>query len=164
MTIRLRGCAVSSPPLDTSGVCCNAGRQCHPVAGCASSRGRDTAFHNASRLRELHLGTVGLPRLLLGRSLSTPVGPCDPLYCSSFVFVGYQGGGGGRSPTGWPHSNQASPTAGGPRQSLASEIRLTPLSQEVQQLFITVLSVVQRCCVQASGLHCSGSFAAVSRC
>jgi hypothetical protein len=29
------------------------------------------------------------------------------------------------------HSNQASPTAGGPRQNLTSEIRLTPLSQEV---------------------------------
>jgi hypothetical protein len=29
------------------------------------------------------------------------------------------------------HSNQASPTAGGPRQSLTSKIRLKPLSQEV---------------------------------
>jgi hypothetical protein len=29
------------------------------------------------------------------------------------------------------HSNQANPTAGGPRQSLTREIRLTPLSQEV---------------------------------
>jgi hypothetical protein len=29
------------------------------------------------------------------------------------------------------HSNQANPTAGGPRQSLTRKIRLTPLSQEV---------------------------------
>jgi hypothetical protein len=37
-----------------------------------------------------------------------------------------------RTPADWPHTtHQANPTAGGPRQSLTSEIRLTPLSQEV---------------------------------
>ena len=39
--------------------------------------------------------------------------------------------GGGLPPAGHTQRNQANPTAGGPRQSLTSEIRLTPLFQEV---------------------------------
>ena len=39
--------------------------------------------------------------------------------------------GGGLPPAGHTQHIQANPTAGGPRQSLTSEIRLTPLSQEV---------------------------------
>ena len=42
----------------------------------------------------------------------------------------YRGGGGADTHRLATHSNQASPTAGGPRQSLTSEIRLTPLPQE----------------------------------
>ena len=38
--------------------------------------------------------------------------------------------GGGPAPVGHTQRNQASPTAGGPAQSLTSEIRLTPLCQE----------------------------------
>ena len=49
--------------------------------------------------------------------------------CVRLFFVCY--GGGGDSHRLATHSNQASPTAGGPRHSLTSEIRLTPLSQEV---------------------------------
>ena len=37
----------------------------------------------------------------------------------------------GLPPAGHTQCNQANPTAGGPRQSLTSEIRLTPLFQEV---------------------------------
>mgnify|MGYP001807734652 CR=1 FL=1 len=39
--------------------------------------------------------------------------------------------GGGLPPAGHTQRNQANPTAGGPRQSLTSEIHLTPLSHEV---------------------------------
>jgi hypothetical protein len=37
------------------------------------------------------------------------------------------------------HSNQASPTAGGPRQSLTSEIRLTPLIGYIMYVGLTIL-------------------------
>ena len=49
------------------------------------------------------------------------------------TFFGLPGGGGegGLPPAGHTQHSQANPTAGGPRQSLTSEIRLTPLSQEV---------------------------------
>jgi hypothetical protein len=40
--------------------------------------------------------------------------------------------GGGLPPAGHTQRNQANPTAGGPRQSLTSEIRLIPI---LQQLF-----------------------------
>jgi hypothetical protein len=44
-------------------------------------------------------------------------------------FLGLPGGG--LSPAGHAQRNQANLTAGGPWQNLTSEIRLTPLSQEV---------------------------------
>jgi hypothetical protein len=45
-----------------------------------------------------------------------------------FVWVTREGG---LPLAGHTQHSQANPTAGGPRQSLTSEIRLTPLSQEV---------------------------------
>ena len=44
-------------------------------------------------------------------------------------FLGYRGGG--LPPVDHTQHSQANPTAGGPRQSLTSEIRPTPLSQQV---------------------------------
>jgi hypothetical protein len=46
-------------------------------------------------------------------------------------FGGLPGWADGLPPAGHTQRNQANPTAGGPSQSLTSEIRLTPLSQEV---------------------------------
>jgi hypothetical protein len=68
-------------------------------------------------------------------SLKTTLGPCLPPcnHCrhrqTVQFFLGYQGGG--LPPAGHTQHSQANPAAGGPRQSITSEIRLTPLSQEV---------------------------------
>ena len=52
-------------------------------------------------------------------------------------FFGLPGGADSHRLT--THSNQASPTAGGPRQSLTSEIRLTPLIGYIVYVGLTIL-------------------------
>jgi hypothetical protein len=63
--------------------------------------------------------------------------------CRLWFFVwGGLPGGAGLPPAGHTQRNQVNPTAGGPRQSLTSEIRLTPLSQEVPRLWFSCVSKV----------------------
>ena len=56
--------------------------------------------------------------------------------CAVDVFFGLPGGADSHLLA--THSNQTSPTAGGPRQGLTSEIRPTPLSQEVPSARIKI--------------------------
>jgi hypothetical protein len=73
--------------------------------------------------------TAGLPRIQTIQNCEwAAVGSGWPGF---FLWVTKGGGGGAHSHRLATHSNQASPTARGPRQSLTSKIRLTPLSQEV---------------------------------
>jgi hypothetical protein len=73
------------------------------------------ALLNSTELNGLHTGTTA---------------QIECQGCSATIFL-WVTRGGGLPPAGHTQRSQASLTAGGRRQSLTSEIRLTPLSQEL---------------------------------